>query len=175
MMHDDWQNQFRTVFNRGVAAWKQDRKSPATMFEPDDVKFLATIGCTAQELFDFVDDLQRYGEPDFQTALKIAALRRDYFLNVLKGKSTGRVASMDDLPAKTDEVDGIAWLPRIIEKARLKLRGEMPADLMYGCGGDRQFIESVKMTLPQLLKLTWDCGDNNRRIIDTVKKCAGRA
>jgi hypothetical protein len=82
---------------------------------------------------------------------------------------------MDDLPAKTDEVDGIAWLPRIIEKARLKLRGEMPADLMYGCGGDRQFIESVKMTLPQLLKLTWDCGDNNRRIIDTVKKCAGRA
>src|SRR4030095_4634254 len=116
MMHDDWQNQFRTVFNRGVAAWKQDRKSPATMFEPDDVKFLATIGCTAQELFDFVDDLQRYGEPDFQTALKIAALRRDYFLNVLKGKSTGRVASMDDLPAKTDEGERTPGVHRFTEK-----------------------------------------------------------
>ena len=175
MKHDDWQTQFRTVFNSGVTAWKRDRKSPGSMFDLEDVKFLNSIGCTAQELFDFVDDLQRYGEPDYQTALEVAALRRDYFLNVLKGQSSGRVASMDELPAKADEVDGIAWLPRIIEKARLKLRGEMPADLMYGCGGDRQFLDSMKMTLPQFLKLTWESGDNNRRIIDAVKKCAGRA
>ena len=174
MMHDDWQAQFRTVYNRGVAAWKEDRKSPASMFESRDLKFLASIGCTAQELFDFVDDLQRYGEPDFETALAVAAIRRDYFLNVLKGKSTGRIAPMETLPAKTDQVDGIAWLPRIIEKARLKLRGEMPADLMYGCGGDRQFIESVNMSLPEFLKLTWDSGDNDRRIIDTVKKAAAK-
>jgi hypothetical protein len=175
MKHDDWQTQFRTVFNSGAAAWKRDRKSPDSMFDPEDVKFLNSIGCTAQELFDFVDDLQRYGEPDYQTALEVATLRYDYFLNVLKGQSTGRVASMDELPAKSDEVDGIAWLPRIIEKARLKLRGEMPADLMYGCGGDRQFLDGMKMTLPQFLKLTWESGDNNRRIIDAVKKCAGRA
>jgi hypothetical protein len=175
MTHDDWQTQFRTVFNCGVAAWKKDRKSPDSMFDLEDVKFLNSIGCTAQELFDFVDDLQRYGEPDYQTALEVAALRRDYFLKVLKGQATGRIASMDELPAKADEVDGIAWLPRIIEKARLKLRGEMPADLMYGCGGDRQFLDSMKMTLPQFLKLTWESGDNNRHIIDTVKKCAGRA
>ena len=175
MMQDDWKAGFRMVFDRGVAAWKDERKSPATMFSAADLKFLASIGCTAQELFDFVDDLQRYGEPDFATALEVAALRRDYFLNVLKGRATGHVASMDELPAKTDEVDGIAWLPRIIEKARLKLRGEMPADLMYGCGGDRQFLASVRMTMPEFLKLTRDSGDNNRRIIDTVKKCAGRA
>jgi hypothetical protein len=174
-MHDDWQSRFRKVFDRGVVAWKQERKSAATMFDRDDIRFLETIGCTAQELFDFVDDLQRYGEPDFQAALEVAALRRDYFLSVLKGRSTGRTVSMDTLPEKAAEVDGIAWLPRIIEKARLKLQGEMPADLMYGCGGDRQFLQSVNMTLPQFLKLTWDSGSDDRKIIDAVKKCAGRA
>jgi hypothetical protein len=89
------------------------------------------------------------------------------------GKSTGRVASMEDLPAKTDAVDGIEWLPRIIEKARLKLRGEMPDDLMYGCGGDRPFLRRMRMSLPDFLKLVWEAGDDDRRIVDAVKRSAG--
>jgi hypothetical protein len=145
------------------------------MFEKSDVAFLATIGCTAQELFDFVDDGQRYGEPDFDTTLAVTAIRRDYFLNVMHGQSTGRIATMGSLPAKSAAVDGIAWLPRLIEKARLKLRGEMPDDLMYGCAGDRPFLTEMNMDLPGFLELVRDCGENNRQIIDAVKKAAGRA
>src|SRR6185295_16805370 len=100
--------------------------------------------------------------------------RRDYFLNVMKGKLTGHVMSMDDLPPKSDAVDGIAWLPRLIVKARLKLRGEMPADLMYGCGGDRPFVREMKTTLPKFLTLVRDQGDNDRAIVDAVKRTAGR-
>jgi hypothetical protein len=174
MSTNNWQAEFRQVYDRGIAAWKEGRKSSGAMFTREDTAFLATIGCTAQELFDFVDDAQRYGEPDFATALAVAALRRDYFLHVLKGKPANRTLSMDTLPAKTAEVDGIAWLPRIIEKARWKLRGEMPADLMYGCGGDRAFLQQVKMDLPEFLQLVRDCGDDNRRIIDAVKKSSGR-
>ena len=174
-MSDSWKAQFRQVFDRGVAAWQAGRKSPAAMFGPDDVQFLATIGCTAQELFDFVDDLQRYGEPDFATALELAELRRDYFLNVQQGRRSGRIFPMSELPAKSAEVDGIAWLPRIIVKARLKLRGEMPDDLMYGCGGDRGFMREVNLRLPQFLRLVRDQGDHDRAIIDAVKKSAGRA
>jgi len=169
-----WEKQFRQVYDRGLAAWRTGNKSPASMFNREDVAFLATIGCTTQELFDFIDDGQRYGEPDFETTLAVAAIRRDYFLSVMKGKSTGRIASMDSLPAKTDAVDGIAWLPRLIVKARLKLRGEMPDDLMYGCGGDRPFLREMNMDLPGFLKLVWESGDNDRRIIDAVKKSAGR-
>jgi hypothetical protein len=143
------------------------------MFNHEDIAFLATIGCTAQELFDFVDDSLRYDDLDYETTLAVAAIRRDYFLNVMKGKSTGRTASMDSLPAKTAEVDGIAWLPRLIEKARLKLRGEMPDDLMYGCAGDRPFLRNMHMNLPGFLKLVWKCGDDDRRIINDVKKSAG--
>jgi hypothetical protein len=55
------------------------------MFEPKDVTFLATIGCTAQELFDFVDDSLRYDDLDFETVLAVAAIRREYFLHVMNG------------------------------------------------------------------------------------------
>jgi Domain of unknown function (DUF5069) len=175
MTTSNWQDKFRTIFDEGIAAWKTGRKSPDTMFDTDAVAFLKTIGCSAQELFDFVDDNQRYGEPDFATTLAVTALRRDYFLNVLHGKPTGHIASMGDLPPKTEAVDGIAWLPRLIVKARLKLRGEMPADLMYGCAGDRPFLSEMKTDLPSFLKLVWDSGNDDRRIIDTVKKQAGRA
>ena len=173
MSTNDWQAEFRKVYDRGVVAWNDGRRAPQTMFDDKDAAFLATIGCTAQELFDFVDDFHRYGEPDFETTLAVAAIRRDYFLNVMRGRRTGRSVSTDDLPAKAAEVDGIAWLPRIIAKARLKLRGEMPADLMYGCGGDRPFLRKMNLDLPRFLKLVWECGDDNRRIVEAVKKSAG--
>jgi hypothetical protein len=174
-MSTDWKAEFRRVWDRGVAAWHTGRQSPQTMFEKADVAFLATMGCTAQELFDFVDDSLQYDDLDYDTALAVAAIRRDYFLDVMGGKSTGRTATMASLPAKSAEVDGIAWLPRLIVKARLKLRGEMPADLMYGCAGDRPFLRGAKMDLPGFLQLVRDSGDNDRRIIDTVKKSASRA
>ncbi len=172
-MNDDaWRQQFREVYDRGTAAWKAGRRTPKTMFDETDTAFLAGIGCTAQELFDFVDDYPRYGEPNFDTVVEITAIRRDYFLNVLGGKPTGHVASMADLPAKTDKADGIAWLPRLIAKARLKLRGEMPADLMYGCGGDRPFVREMRTTLPKFLALVRDSGDDDRLIIEAVKRKA---
>lgn len=145
------------------------------MFPAADVAFLTGIGCTPQELFDFIDDAQQYGEPDFATTLAVTALRRDHFLNVLGGRSTGFIADMTDLPPKAAAVDGIAWLPRLIVKARLKLRGEMPDDLMYGCAGDRPFLRRMKMDLPGFLRLVRDCGDDDRRIVDTVKRNSGAA
>ena len=156
-----------------MAAWRDGRRKPSTMFTTADTAFLATIGCTTQELFDFVDDGQRYGEPDFATTLAVTSLRRDYFLNVMNGRPTGRVVSMDSLPAKTAAVDGIVWLPRLIAKARVKLRGEMPADLMYGCGGDRAFFHKMNLDAAGFLRLVWDSGDDDRRIINAVKKSAG--
>ncbi|MBI5396731.1 MAG: DUF5069 domain-containing protein [Verrucomicrobia bacterium] len=172
MSNNDWQTRFRQVYDRSVAAWNEGRRTPQTMFGAEDAPFLAAVGCTTQELFDFVDDFMAWGEPDYATTLAVTAIRRDYFLNVLGGKSSGRTATMASLPPKTAAVDGIAWLPRLIVKARLKLRGEMPADLMYGCGGDRPFLRQMKMDLPRFLKLVWECGDDDRRIVEAVKKAA---
>jgi len=173
-MSDNWKSEFRNVWERGITAWKAGRKSARTMFDTKDVAFLASIGCTAQELFDFVDDALDYGDFHFETVLAVTAIRREYFLDVMHGKSTGRVVPMHQLPAKSAKVDGIAWLPRLIAKARLKLRGEMDPDLMYGCAGDRPFLCERNMTLPQFLQLVWDMGDDDRAIIDAVKAAAIR-
>ncbi|MEY2408364.1 MAG: hypothetical protein QOF48_1034 [Verrucomicrobiota bacterium] len=171
---ENWQTELRNIWDRGVAGWKAGRREPSTLFQPRDVAFLATVGCTAREFFDFVDDSQRYGEPDFQTTLDVTAIRKDYFVDVLKSQPARQTATMESLPPKAAQVDGIAWLPRLIVKARLKLRGEMPDDLMYGCGGDRPFLREMNMDLPGFLRLVRDCGDDDRRIVDAVKKAARR-
>jgi hypothetical protein len=166
----DWKLEFRQLWDRAVAAWHAGRKSPQTMFTEQDVAFLGSIGCTAQELFDFVDDSLEYDDLEFETVLAVTEIRRRYFLEVMHGQPTGRVVPMSGLPAKSDEVDGIAWLPRLIAKARIKLRGELNPDLMYGCAGDRPFLRKHGMTLAQFLQLVWDQGDNDRAIVEAVKQ-----
>ena len=82
---------------------------------------------------------------------------------------------MDALPPKKEAVDGIEWLPRLIVKARAKLRGEMPAELMYGCGGDRPFLQEMNVELAEFLQVVWLFGDDDRAIIDYVKARAAAA
>jgi hypothetical protein len=168
----EWHNKFKDLFARSIKAWQEGRQSASTMFTSEDTAFLSSIGHTPQELFDFVDDYLNYDEPDLSIALEVAAIRYDYFVKELHSKPSSKIGSMAALPAKTDAVDGIAWLPRIIEKARLKLRGEMPPELMYGCAGDRNFLRSVNLSLADFLKLVRDAVDDNRKIIDVVKKGA---
>ena len=171
-MNDDWKLEFRNVWERGIVSWKAGRKSARTMFAPADVAFLVGIGCTAQELFDFVDDSLCYDDVDLETVLAVTAIRREYFLDVMHGQGTGRVVPMNALPAKSASVEGIAWLPRLIAKARIKLRGELNPELMYGCAGDRPFLRRHHMTLPQFLRLVWDKGDDDRAIVEAVKNTA---
>ena len=67
-------------------------------------------------------------------------------------------------------MDGIAWLPRLIVKARAKLRGEMPPELMYGCGGDRPFLRGVNIHLADFLRVVWAAGEDDRRVVEHVKR-----
>ena len=173
MKNHDWSDEFRRLWDRGIAAWKAGRRAPASMFRMADVTFLVSIGCSPQEMFDFVDDHEVFGEPEFDDVLKVTAVRRDFFLNVQEGRSTGRMAEMESLPAKDQEAEGMVWLPRIIAKARLKLRGEMPPDLMYGCGGDRSFFSRVNLSAAEFLELVRDNDGDDRTIIQSVKKRAG--
>jgi hypothetical protein len=170
MSNYDWHERFKQVYDAGLARYHKGERNPPRLFGKNELEFLASIGCSAQELFDFIDDGVRYSEPSFETTLLTSAVRRDYFLLVQNGVPSANVISMDDLPSKKDEVDGIAWLPRLIVKARVKLRGEMPPDLMYGCGGDRPFLRSMNVELAEFLRLVWLCGDDDRKIIDYVKR-----
>ena len=71
-----------------------------------------------------MEDFAKGGDPDLATALEIAAVRSDYFLHEQKGEFSTHRISVDALPSKDADVEGIGWLPRIIPKAEAKLRGE---------------------------------------------------
>src|SRR5262249_37914637 len=121
MSEYDWPLKFRTVYDEATTRYQGGVRDPHKLFSKNELEFLASIGCTAQELFDFIDDKARYGEPDYETTLLTTAVRRDYFLIEMNGVPSQHVVSMDDLPAKKAQVDGIPWLLRLIEKARAKL------------------------------------------------------
>ncbi|MFL2904600.1 MAG: hypothetical protein ACJZ8W_06285 [Limisphaerales bacterium] len=131
-MNTDWKTQFRDLFYRGVERYQEGRRSPEAMFEGDEPTFLESIGCSTQEMFDFCDDYIRWGDVIYEHVEEVQAVRLDYFANDLNSQPSARRMEMEEFPAKTDEISGIAWLPRLIVKARAKLEGALPADLMYG-------------------------------------------
>ncbi|MCC7519323.1 MAG: DUF5069 domain-containing protein [Verrucomicrobiae bacterium] len=169
-----WTQHFHRCFDKAVAAYVRGDKTSGAGLDPADLAFLRSVGCSAQELFDFVDDLQRYQEPSYGDALLIASVRRDFFLVVQKGKPSGKVVTRDELPEKTAAVDGIEWLPRIISKARAKLRGELSPDTMFGCGGDRAFLKKYNLHPADFLRTVWAARDDDRKIIEHVKDTASR-
>jgi len=170
MADTDWSATFETIFLNAVQQYRKTGGNAASLFSTRDQTFLAKIGHTAQELFDFVEDHCDDGAPDFETTLAVAAIRRRYFIEVQHRIPSQFHGDPQELPAKTDALEGFRWLPRIIAKARAKLRGELDASIMYGCGGDREFVESIGMTLPQFLQLVWDSGEDDAAIVAAVKE-----
>jgi hypothetical protein len=168
----NWAKTFGDHFADALDAYRAGKRDAEAMFNPAVREFLKTIGATPQEIFDFVEDTFHGGEPGAETALLVTAVRRDYFLVVQKGKHSANLIDMDKLPSKSAELAGIEWLPRIIEKAKAKLRGEMPPDLMYGCGGDRAFLREHGIHPADFLREVWAAGNDVARVIEYVKRAA---
>jgi hypothetical protein len=171
MIHSssDWEKTFSALFGVAVKKYEQGHHQASDLVDADGATFLKSIGHTGQEFFDFVEDFAKGGEPSLETALEIAAVRRDYFLKEQKGIFSSTRISMDTLPSKDAEVDGIGWLPRIIPKAEAKLRGEMPPELMYSCGGDRKFFRNNKVDPAEFLRQTWKAHGDHGKIVAWVK------
>ncbi|RME72083.1 MAG: DUF5069 domain-containing protein, partial [Verrucomicrobia bacterium] len=135
----------------------------------EDKAFLASIGVNAQHIFDYVEDVTEWDEPDFETALMIEAVRRDYFFTVQKHVPSDKVLDESTLPGKKEAINGIEWLPRIMPKARAKLRGELPPSLMYCCGGDRNFLKTHDIHPAEFLRAVWAYEDNDEKLVAWVE------
>jgi hypothetical protein len=165
-----WDITFQQLFDRCLKLHAGGRRDFENFYDANDRDFLASIGCKEREFYDFVEDLNNEHAPAASTALLIAAVRRDYFLTVQKRQWSEKVLKRDDLPTFGDTLEGIAYLPRIIAKARAKLRGELDPDLMYGCGGDRHFLQTHgNKHLADFLRHTWAAGDDVLKIVAYVK------
>lgn len=175
MKHYDFADKFRALYDKAAKLYASGNTDQATFFTDDEKAFLAANGITVQNMFDYAEDQQNYGEPGYDRALAIETVRRDYFLNVQGGKPSSHVIDVAKMPAKTDAVRGIEWLPRLIPKTKAKLRGELPSSLMYSCGGDRNFFRTHDIHPAEFLSLVWRNGDNDEATIDwVVKRSTGK-
>jgi hypothetical protein len=173
MAHYEFTARFRAAYEHAVALYAKGRRDAAGYFDPAQLAFLAANGIAAQHLYDYAEDQLNGGEPGYDNALAIELVRRDYFLNVQGGRASATVLDEATLPSKTDAVRGIEWLPRILPKARAKLRGELPPSLMYSCGGDRRFFRTNDILASEFLSLVWRHEHHDTAVIDWVGKRRG--
>lgn len=164
----DWIQTFRTLFDQKVVSYKKGMRNADAMFSNAEKDFLRSIGATPQEIYDFVEDWCDDGEPDPDMVVAITQIRRDYFLNDLQGQYSKYVKITDLFPPREAKLAGLEWFPRIIEKARAKLFGELPSDLMYSCGADRRFLKKIKVSPVEFLQVVREAGDDVESIVKFV-------
>ncbi|MCZ6673500.1 MAG: DUF5069 domain-containing protein [Verrucomicrobia bacterium] len=168
MKHYTYQKKLQAIWQKAVDLYQAGNRDGTTYFDDEESNFLASIGANAQEIFDFAEDYVSGGEPDFTTVAIIHDIRRAYFQEVQKGLPSEEVLDPTTLPAKDTEAEGIRWLPRIIQKAKAKLRGELHPDVMYSCGGDRHFLKENDVHAGEFLRIVWENWDHEDAIVDWV-------
>lgn len=164
-----WDETFIELYRRCVAIYQGGNEDFHSYYNAADLDFLATIGYKPRELFDFVEDFVDEGVPSESTALLVAAVRRDYFQVVQDGNTSDKEVVKGDLPGFGEEIGGIAYLPRILTKARAKLAGELHPDVMFSCGGDRKFLGEQGIHAADFLRRVWAADGDDQKIVDWLK------
>lgn len=168
MDHYSYQKTLKTIWEGAVAQYEGGNREPDSYFDEATLLQLASIGLNTMDVYDYAEDFVASGEPDFETFLLVSSARRDYFLTVQGGKASEQAIAAEALPPKDAEIRGIVWLPRIMPKAYAKLRGELPPQTMYGCGGDRRFFKANKVHPADFLRAAWAYEKDASKLIEWV-------
>ena len=163
-----WETRFKETFNKSIEKYRSGKSSLGDFFDDSDQTLLNDIGYKPREFFDFVEDYCDVGAPSPESALLIASVRRDFFLVIQKGEASRKQVTPQDLPDRNEELASIPWLPRIITKAKAKLRGELHPDIMYSCQGDMNFLANHDIHPADFLRAVWAADDSNDKIVDYV-------
>lgn len=164
----DWTQKISLLYKKAVRQYQAGGRDPEAFFTEEELETLAAVGAKPIELYDYAEDAHAL---DWETALLILAARRDYFLNVQQGRYPAKKQNLTvgDFPEKDAELDGIPWLPRLILKAQTRLRGELPRELMYGCGGDRAFFKKHHLHPADFLRFIASMDGDERKVVDYVR------
>ena len=169
-MNFNYQKQLVNIWERGVELYENGHTDSNTFPITDEIPFLQSIGLNKMDIFDYVEDWICEGTPDLATFLLIHDLRRDYFIEEQHGIPSKDKLNSKELPGKHEELEGILWLPRIIPKARAKLRGELPEETMFCCGGDRAFFQKNDIHPAEFLRIVKKAGSEDQIIAQWVVK-----
>ncbi len=167
-MHYEYTQELRRIWEHAVHLYERGKRGAEGFLEAGEQRFLAGIGVTVQEIYDFAEDFSSRGEPDFVTVALIQDVRRAYFFEVQQTQPSAARLDPASLPARDAALNGIVWLPRIIVKAKAKLRGELHPDVMYCCGGDRRFFRENDIHPAEFLRLVWQHESHDQSIVNWV-------
>jgi len=165
-----WTQNLRKTYDKAVELNKEGNRELDSYFSPEETTFLASIGLRPINLYDYAEDMNGAGEPDWNTVLLLAAARRDYFLYHQHGIINSVVTEADSLPPKLEALSGIPWLPRIIKKAQCFLEGGLCHEIMYCCAGDRRFLKEYDMHPADFLRIVWASGGDQEKILSYFRK-----
>lgn len=165
MNENNYQSDLRDLWERAVSQYEQGNHDPETYYNERELKILTDVGVKPGEMFDYAEDYVEAGEPDFATFAMIHELRKNYLHDVQHGQPSDRVMDPSEFPERDAQALGISWLPRIVEKARGKLRGELPPDLMYSCSGDRRFLKEHDIHPAEFLRQVRDSEDDRDALL----------
>jgi hypothetical protein len=168
MKHYEFTQYFRALFSKATDLYDQGQRGADTFFTDREKAWLASNGLTPQYLYDYAEDQNNSNEPGYDNALAVEFVRRTYFIEKQGGRASTTVLDETKLPPKSASIRGIEWLPRIIPKAKAKLRGELPATLMFCCGGDRKFFKAHDILPAEFLSLVWNHENDDNAIVDWV-------
>jgi len=169
---NEWTQRFRAVYDKSLSLYRSGQTDLASYFTPEEKAFLDSIGIKPINVYDYAEDFTKSAEPDWDTVLLMVAARRDYFLYETQGQLTPKEIDESDLPPKSEAMDGVPWLPRIIRKAKCFLRGDLCHDIMYCCGGDRRFLKTYNIHPADFLRAVWGAKDDDRKVLQFVKSAA---
>jgi hypothetical protein len=166
----DWTAGLKSIYDKSVALYLTGVHDLDAHFTAEETAALAEIGLRPINVFDYAEDFSKYQEPSWETFVLVAAARRDYFLHEQQGAANPEEISAGDLPAKTEALDGIEWLPRIIRKAQCFLEGGLCHDIMYGCGGDRKFLKEHGIHAADLLRIVWAARGDESKVLRYLRE-----
>lgn len=167
-MNFNYQKELVQIWEKAVKLYQKGNTEAEKFPISDDLPFLYNIGLNKMDVFDYVEDWICEGTPDLATFLLIHDIRRNFFIEEQKGIHSKKKLSSKDLPGKNEEIEGIVWLPRIIPKARAKLRGELPTETMFCCGGDRAFFKRNDIHPVEFLRIVQKAKNDDLVIIEWV-------
>lgn len=171
----DYQSKFKRLFDKAVEQYGNGNRDGSSYFDEEEHAFIKSNGWRVQDFYDYGEDMVLGSEPSYEIAQSIEQVRREYFLHIQNSEQSSNVISSAALPPKADELGGVKWLPRIIPKAIAKLKGELPDDTMYCCGGDRAFLKRHDIHPSEFLRVVWANLDDTQGIVDFVKSRSPQA
>ena len=170
MEHYNYQETFKILYDKAVKSYADGNHDKNSYYDEVELAFIQANGWRVQDFYDYGEDWVLSEQPSNEIAQSIEQVRREYFLHVQNGKASANTISAESLPAKSASVNGIEWLPRILPKARGKLRGELPEETMYCCGGDRDFLRTHNIHPAEFLRVVWANMENDEGVIEFVEK-----